>query len=114
MRETTPSLLDAVRGALPEADVEVVPLMVSRRDEPDLREVPGHREVLTSASADLPAVVGVVDAGFGDRDEHEPGTVGARPRLLDEGTLVMVAAYDGSGTARGRRQRLTRAGTSRS
>ena len=97
VQETTPSLLEAVRDALPEADVEVVPLMVSRRDEPDLREVPGRREVLTSASADLPAVVGVVDAGFGSRDEFEPGTVDARPRLLDEGTLVMVAAYDGSG-----------------
>ena len=97
VHETTPSLLDAVREALPEAEVEEVPLMVSRRDEPDLREVPGRREVLAGASADLAAVVGAVDAAFGGRDEFEPGTVGVRPRLLDEGTLVMVAAYDGSG-----------------
>jgi ribosomal protein S18 acetylase RimI-like enzyme len=97
VQETTPSLLHAVREALPDAEVEVVPLMVSRRDEPDLREPPGRREVLASSSSDLASVVGVVDAAFGGRDESEPGTVGVRPRLLDEGTLVMVAAYDGSG-----------------
>lgn len=97
VHETTPSLLVAVRAALPEADVEEVPLMVSRRDEPDPREVPGRREVLAGSSADLAAVVGAIGAAFDGRDDYEPGTVGVRPRLLDEGTLVMVAAYDDSG-----------------
>jgi GNAT superfamily N-acetyltransferase len=97
VHETTPSLLDAVREALPEMAVEEVPLMVSRRDEPDLRVVPGRREVLEGSSDDLPAVVGVIGAAFDGHDEFEPGTVGVRPRLIDEGTLLMVAAYDGSG-----------------
>ena len=96
VHDTSPSLLDAVREALPEAEVELVPLMVSRRDEPGLREVPGRREVLAGTSAGLPHVVGAIDAAFGGRDAFEPGPVGVRPRLLDEGMLVMVAAYDGS------------------
>ncbi len=95
--ETTPSLLGAVREALPGATVEEVPLMVSRRDAPDLREVPGRREVLRGDSVDLAQVVGVIDASFHGRDDPEPGDVGVRPRLLDEGTLLMVAAYDEGG-----------------
>ena len=98
VHETTPSLLDAVRAALPDAAVEEVPLMVSRHDGADQHEVPGRREVLAGSSADLATVVGVVDAAFGGRDEFEPGALGGRPRLLEEGALVMVAAYDGSGT----------------
>ncbi|MET1059244.1 MAG: GNAT family N-acetyltransferase [Nocardioides sp.] len=97
VHETTPSLVDAVREALPEVGVEEVPLMVSRRDEPDPRVVPGRREVLEASSGDLAAAVGAIGAAFGGKDEFEPGTVGARPRLIDQGTLVMVAAYDGSG-----------------
>jgi ribosomal protein S18 acetylase RimI-like enzyme len=97
VRETTPSLLDAVREALPGVDVEEVPLMVSRRRGQDLREVPGRRVVLTGDSVDLAPVVGVIGAAFAGRDDHEPGTVGVRPRLLDEGTLLMVAAYDETG-----------------
>jgi ribosomal protein S18 acetylase RimI-like enzyme len=97
VQETTPSLLAAVREALPDAEVEEVPLMVSRRDEAQAREVPGRREVLEGSSAGLAAVVGVVGAAFDGHDEYEPGQLGVRPRLLDEGTLVMVAAYDGSG-----------------
>src|SRR6478609_9384231 len=62
VQETTPSLLDAVREALPESEVEEVPLMVSRRAEADRREVAGRREVLAGSSADLAAVVGAVDA----------------------------------------------------
>jgi len=97
VQETTPSLLDAVREQLPDAEVEEVPLMVSRRDEAQQREVPGRREVLVGSSDELAAVVGVVGAAFDGHDEFEPGQVGVRPRLLDEGTLVMVAAYDASG-----------------
>ena len=97
VQETTPSLLDAVREELPDAEVEEVPLMVSRRDEAQRREVPGRREVLEASSAGLAAVVGVIGAAFDGHDEFDPGSVGVRPRLLDEGTLVMVAAYDASG-----------------
>ena len=97
VHETTPSLLGAVREALPDVAVEEVPLMVSRRDEPDLREVPGRREVLRGDGADLALAVGTIDAGFHGRDESEPGELGVRPRLLDEGSLLMVAAYDEGG-----------------
>ena len=114
VQETTPSLLDAVREALPDADVEVVPLMVSRRDEPDLREVPGRREVLDERQR-RPGRGG----GGGRRRRSRDATGTSRapsasgPRLLDEGSLVMVAAYDASGRLVGGGSAAL-AGTSRS
>lgn len=101
VHETTPSLLDAARAAFPDAELEVVPLLVSRREEPDLREVPGRREVLTGTSPDLPLVIGAVGAGFDGTDEVTAGEPGVRTTLLDEGLLVMVAAYDERGTVVG-------------
>ena len=85
VQETTPSLLDAVREALPDAEVEVVPLMVSRRDEAQAREVPGRREVLEGSSAGLAAVVGVVGAAFDGHDEFEPGQARRPPTSAGRG-----------------------------
>ena len=99
--ETTPSLLPAVREALPGVEVEVVPLMVAGPDLPARNGAPGRREVLRGDSADLALVVGAIGAGFEGTDTVQPGGVGARPRLLDDGSLVMVAAYDGPGAVVG-------------
>ena len=99
--DTTPSLLPAVREVLPDATVEIVPLMVASRDLPARNGVSGRWEVLSGDSADLPAVVGAIGAAFDGKDSFEPGKTGSRPRLMDEGTLVMVAAYDEQGAVVG-------------
>lgn len=99
--DTTPSLLPAVREVVPEAELEIVPLMVSVRDLPGRNGAPGTCEVMAGDSPDLAAVVGAVGAAFDGKDTFEPGRPGVRPRLLDEGTLVMVAAYDEQGAVVG-------------
>ena len=105
VHETTPSLLGAVREALPGAAVEEVPLMVSRRDERDLREVPGRREVLRGDSEDLARVVGVVGASF---DGHDVSGAGERRRAAPAargGHPPHGGGVRRGGCAGGRRQR---------
>ncbi|GAA2155989.1 hypothetical protein GCM10009844_43790 [Nocardioides koreensis] len=95
--EVTPSLLPAVRAAVPGPhELELCPLLVL----PDGAEPPGSAattRVLTADDPDLPLVVGAVSAGFGGRDAVVARDPGLRAELIARGLLVVVAAYDGSG-----------------
>ncbi len=103
--EVTPSLLPAVRSALPDAEVEECPLLVvstgsttkaGSTTEAAASRSPGRCRVLTADDPDLPLVVGAVSASF-NGGSPEPRDVGVRPAMIASGALVMVAAYDADG-----------------
>jgi len=113
VHEVTPSLLPAVRAALPSAEVAECPLLAMAgvvRDEMTTpvgvsvtrtsRTTPASpptTRVLTADDPDLAMALGAVNAGFGGRDEVEPKDVGRRPALIESGAMIEVAAYDESG-----------------
>ncbi|MFC4783587.1 GNAT family N-acetyltransferase [Nocardioides sp. MAHUQ-72] len=96
--DTTPSLLPAVRAAVGGPhQLDLCPLLVLPRPA-DLRATTGATRVLAADDPDLPLALGVASAAFGGRDEVTPQDPGVRRRLVERGLLVVVAAYDGSGT----------------
>jgi ribosomal protein S18 acetylase RimI-like enzyme len=95
--EVTPSLLPAVRAAVPDPhDLELCPLLVLR-DGARMPATHGTTRVLAADDPELPLVVGAVSAGFGGRDEIVPAGPGLRGELIGRGLLVMVGTYDASG-----------------
>jgi ribosomal protein S18 acetylase RimI-like enzyme len=97
--EVTPSLLPAVRTALPGVDVEVCPLLVLPTSS--LAQGSDRCEVLAADHPHLPLVVGAVNAAFDDGETVEPRPVLGRPALIASGALVVVAAYDSDGNVVG-------------
>ena len=96
--EVTPSLRPAVAAAVGE-HTQRYPLLV-RRADPVPAEQPGV-VVLTPDHPDLAAAIGAVGASFGSTDTFEPATLTAQPRLIEEGELIVVAAYDADGAVVG-------------
>jgi predicted GNAT family acetyltransferase len=99
VHQTTPSLLEAAhRSGLSVAEC---PLLVLRAAVP--AEPAGVRlRVLGAADADeLAAVNGAVDAAFAGRDEVAPRPADHPARLIREGLLTVVAAYDEDGLVAG-------------
>jgi ribosomal protein S18 acetylase RimI-like enzyme len=116
VHEVTPSLLPAVRAALPSSQIDECPLLAMAgvagvvRDETAPDTPTGGAtsslttptsttttRVLTADDPDLAMALGAVSAGFGERDEVEPKEVGRRPLLIESGAMIEVAAYDESG-----------------
>lgn len=98
VHEVTPSLLDAVGAAGVARGLERCPLLALPADVAvPAPEGPGRHEVLTGDHPDLPLTLGAVSAGFAGSDDVRPLDRGLRPRLVDEGALVVVAAYDEHG-----------------
>ncbi|HYU84139.1 MAG TPA: GNAT family N-acetyltransferase [Kribbellaceae bacterium] len=118
VHEVTPSLLPAVRtalpSALPDADVAECPLLAMTgvanagvvrdvlvtSDGPDMTETSRTNptiRILTADDPELEMALGAVGAGFGGRDEVEPTDAGHRPALIEAGTLIVAAAYDEAG-----------------
>lgn len=95
--EVTPSLLPAVREALPDARLEECPLLVLPVDAPALATGPGRYVDLEPDDPDLGWVSGAQDAAFGQVDEVIEVNVGRRRELIAHGSLVVVAAYDDLG-----------------
>ena len=113
--EVTPSLLPAVREALPDAQIEECPLLVLPADAPALATGPGRYVDLEPDDLDLGWVSGAQDAAFGEADEvvaADEGKVGRRRELIADGWLVVVAAYDESGRVIGGGSAAPRAVTS--
>jgi len=95
--EVTPSLLPAVREALPDARIEECPLLVLPVDASAGVTGPGRYVDLEPDDPDLGWVSGAQDAAFGEADEVDEGKVGRRRELIADGSLVVVAAYDEAG-----------------
>jgi len=95
--QVTPSLLPAVRSALPEALIEECPVLVLPVDAEVPITGPGRYVDLASDSPDLGWVSGAQDAAFGDHDDVLDKPVGSRRELIADGSLVVVAAYDEAG-----------------
>jgi ribosomal protein S18 acetylase RimI-like enzyme len=95
--QITPSLLPAVRAALPEATIEECPLLVLPVDAVVPVAGPGRYVELAADDPDLGWVSGAQDAAFGEHDDVADKPVGRRPELITDGFLVVVAAYDESG-----------------
>jgi ribosomal protein S18 acetylase RimI-like enzyme len=103
--ETTPTLLPAVRNALGSAasagvavELEQCPLLVLPADA-DVSDRPTGitTRLLAADDPDLPITVGAIHAAFDGSDEVIERPPGKRPELIEEGLLVMVAAYDEHG-----------------
>jgi ribosomal protein S18 acetylase RimI-like enzyme len=103
VHETTPTLSVAARDsglAVHECPLLVLPPGVT----PAAPEVPrGVRvEILAADSPHLGTVSAAVNAGFAGRDAVEPrGAAGAIPRMIRDGLLVTVGAFDGAGPVGG-------------
>ena len=99
--ETTPSLLPAVREAVPDPHgLELCPLLVLPEDA----EVPvdgARARVLGPDDPDLPAAIGAVGAGFDERDDVVARDPGRRRGLVEQGLLVVVAGLDDHGAVVG-------------
>jgi len=98
--DVTPSLLAAVREALPEAEVHECPLLVLPVTAPAAADGPGKYVDLPPDSPDLGWVSGAQNVAFGEGDEVvaiDEVKLGRRRELIADGTLVVVAAYDESG-----------------
>lgn len=99
--EVTPSLLPAVRAAVAAPhELETCPLLVLP-EQASVADDTTRTRVLAPDDADLPLMVGAVNAAFDGRDEVEVQPSGKRSDLVREGLLVMVAAYDASGAVVG-------------
>lgn len=96
VRETTPSLLEAARTA--GMRVRENPLLVlpdDTRPEHD-NTLPGVDVRLVAGDApDLGVVMAAVEAGFSGTDDVVPSEPGELRRLVEDGLLVLVGAYDG-------------------
>jgi ribosomal protein S18 acetylase RimI-like enzyme len=102
VHDVTPSLLDAVEEAGVAAGLERCPLLALSPDAVvPAAEGPGRYEVMTGDHPDLSLVLGAVAAGFDESDDVEPRDRGVRPRLLEDGALVVVAGYDERGAVVG-------------
>ena len=112
VEEVTPSLLPAVREALPDARIEECPLLVLPVDAAARATGPGRYVDLEPDDPDLGWVSGAQDAAFGEADEVVEGKVGRRRELIADGSLVVVAAYDESGRVIGGGSAAPRGGTS--
>ena len=102
VHETTPTLLDAARGA--GLRVAECPLLVL----PDGAEtftapLPGGVRVVMAApgSPDLAAAVAAVGAGFAGRDELEEDVSGTTDELVRAGLMATAGAYDETGAVGG-------------
>lgn len=112
--EVTPTLHSAVREACPGVEVEVCPLLAAPVEGVVaagstgvagtvgvVSVVSGPTRVLTPDDEDLPLVVGAVAAAFAGSDDVEAPTLHRHRRLIADGALVMVGAYDANGTVVG-------------
>lgn len=98
--DVTPSLLPAVREAVPEFSVAECPLLVLPVSAPAAADGPGKYVALPPDSPDLGWVSGAQNAAFGEAaevTETDEGKLARRRELIADGTLVVVAAYDESG-----------------
>jgi GNAT superfamily N-acetyltransferase len=105
--QVTPSLLPAVSAAGHEAGC--YPLLALPH-ETDASPPEGTR-VLSADDADLALTVGAVHAAFQGDDEVAARPVGHRPRLIADGHLIEVAAYDSDGRPIGGGSAAPRGGT---
>ena len=106
VHEITPSLLAAARAA--GLGVAENPLLVladparsaelSRRDG---NEVTGRTRLLAADDPDLPLVIGAISAGFAGTDVVIPKPADRQARMVEQGLLVVVGAYDGRGDVLG-------------
>ena len=95
--QVTPSLLPAVREALPRATIEECPLLVLPFDAVVPVVGPGRYVDLAPDDPDLGWVSGAQDVAFGEHDDIVDKPVGRRREFIAEGSLIVVAAYDESG-----------------
>jgi ribosomal protein S18 acetylase RimI-like enzyme len=109
--ETTPSLLPAVRRALGTAasagvavELAECPLLVlpsdTRTEDPGGKPDP-RVKVVAPDDTDLGWVIGAVHAGFEGSDDVVERPLRNYPELIEQGHLVMVAAYDEEGRVAG-------------
>lgn len=98
VHEVTPTLLAAVEAAVGDRTGRY-PLLVRRPDPapPEQAQI----VVMTADHPDLAAAIGAIGASFGGRDDYAPATLSAQPRLIEEGGLITVAAYDADGAVVG-------------
>jgi GNAT superfamily N-acetyltransferase len=91
--EVTPSLMPAVVDAGERAGR--FPLLALPQDT----EIPApeRTRVLGADDVDLPLAVGAIHAAFEGDDDVAERPVGRRPRLIGDGHLIEVAAYDDGG-----------------
>jgi ribosomal protein S18 acetylase RimI-like enzyme len=90
VEEVTPSLLPAVRDAGYEP--HCYPLLAL---PPDVKVEPDPRaRALPPSGPHLALAVGAMSAAFAGRDEVEQGDPGVRPRLIEEGRLVVVGSFE--------------------
>jgi GNAT superfamily N-acetyltransferase len=101
--QATPSLLPAVRNALGSAasagahvELERCPLLLLPPDAP-MHEGEARTRVLAADDPELALTVGAVHAGFDGSDDVIERDVAKRPELIEQGHLVLVAAYDDQG-----------------
>lgn len=98
VHEVTPSLLPAVRSAIPDPTVEECPLLaLVTAAGVTGDDLPGRHVALAPDDPDLALAVAVVAAAFDGDDEPRPRGVGRRPELMASGALVIVASYDEDG-----------------
>lgn len=104
--EVSPTLLPAVRAAVPDRAVRECPLLVLRTaGGVSGIDPPGRHMALAADDPDLPVAAAVAAAAFANRNSVSPGSVGRRRDLVADGSLVIVASYDegaalvGSGSA---------------
>ena len=107
VHQTTPSLLAAAREtgmAVRECPLLVLPAGWSPSDRagtPAAGAGSCRIAVLPADSPDLVAVVSAVSAGFAGTDDVQPREPRRQPRLMREGLLAVVGAYDGRGAVVG-------------
>jgi ribosomal protein S18 acetylase RimI-like enzyme len=107
VRETTPTLLPAVRNALGSAasagshvGLELCPLLVLPPGA-EVGDSDTPTRVLMPDDPDLPITLGAIHAAFDGSDDVIERPVGKRPELIERGLLVVVAAYDDDGRVMG-------------
>jgi ribosomal protein S18 acetylase RimI-like enzyme len=91
--QVTPSLLPAVGAAGHEAGR--YPLLALPHDAEV--PVPGRTRALAADDPDLGLAVGAVQAAFEGTDEITARPLGKRPKLIADGLLIEIAAYDATG-----------------
>ena len=69
--------------------------------EAAMGEADARVRVLAADDPDLGRVIGAVHAGFDGSDDVVERPVGNHPKLIEQGHLVMVAAYDEDGRVAG-------------
>lgn len=98
VHENTPSLLEAARSdGMHVAECPLLVLATARHAV----DVTARVSPLLPDSAELPDVIGAIGSAFGDTDEFASEDPAAHARLMADGLLAMVGAYDGTGTVGG-------------